>query len=164
MFLDSLNCYHINGRNGGLFVFFPEIGQVIFYKEKEPAKILKYDTLDFSDDTHWITFKNCSSVPEEELGEKLSLGASIKRSMQKLAKGSNPNICFVAENNSENFNTFFKKERGIDKYDLLAKKETIDYLLVIKLSQSEKHTSEPEIRILRIDWAKKIIKYYTSYC
>lgn len=161
MFLDSLNCYHIKGV--GLFVYFPEIDRVIFYEEKKAEKILNYESISFieqeGDQPPWIQFENCTPVPIETLGKKLSVFASIRRSIKSAAKGGPVNIVFTSEYNSSNFKKFFQEER-VNKIDQIIKQNQIDYLIVVKYSTSKRHTANLEYRILRIDWANKIIKYY----
>jgi len=151
MFLDSNNCYHID--RFGLYVYWPEIGKVLFYKEKTSDKILKFDkiTLDTSKGVSQLVFTQCEPIPSDD---KKSLTQKFKAWFKRTV-----DILFYSQNSNNLFKTFFQKERA-EKTDLLTKRGQIDYLLVIKSSKARSHNSKEEPRILRIDWANKIIKYY----
>jgi len=145
MFLDANNCYYIDGQ--GIYVFYPEIGEVLFYKEKTD-KILKFNRI-LLDENAYIVFYECSTIAKSFVGK-----------MKAICK---KNVDFYSQNNNELFKQFFKKER-LDKNkegnDIIGERGQIDYLLVIKSSKILVLASKEEPRILRIDWKNKIIKYY----
>ena len=147
MFLDANNCFYIDGQ--GIYVFYPEIGQVLFYEEKKD-KILKFNTILLDENAH-IVFYECSIMAK-----------SFVEKMKAKCK-ANVDIYFYSQHNNELFKQFFMKER-LDKNkegnDIIGERGQIDYLLVIKSSRKFGHVSKKEQRILRIDWKNKIIKYY----
>ena len=147
MFLDSLNCYHINGV--GIFVFFPEIGQVIFYKEKID-KNQKFNNVDgkMEDGKYKLYFT---------LGK--TTAASTKGLLQSMKSLVRSDILFYSQHDNNNFNDYFLKER-IQKQDHLSAIHQIDYLLVLKQSDKIYGKSKIEHRILRIDWRETTLKYY----
>lgn len=147
MLLDSNNCYHI--PDYGLFVFFPEIGEVLFYSEKD-GKTRIFDEIQF-DDAGNIIFVKCVKDSTVKVTGLLS---KIKAACKK-----ETDIIFCSEKNDQLFATFFVKER-INKQDSLKARKQVDYLLVYKSSAATVHTSLKEVRILRIDWGSSQIKYY----
>ena len=150
MFLDSNNCYYIDGI--GIYVFWPEIGKILFYEEKTKDKTLSFDNIILEEDSgiSKLVFINCK--PDQ--GERRSFTGKLKAFCKR-----NVDILFYSQNSNNLFNIFFQTERE-QKTELLKQRKQIDYLLVIKSSKSTLHTSKEEPRILRIDWANNIIKYY----
>lgn len=149
MFLDSNNCYYIEGV--GLYVFWPEIGKILFYKEKTKDKMLSFDNIKLEDDSEMskLVFINCKPLVKYS-----SLSTKIKTLCKR-----NVDILFYSQNSNNLFNTFFQTERA-DKTELLKQRRQIDYLLVIKSSKSTLHKSKEEPRIVMINWADNTIKYY----
>lgn len=147
MFLDSLNCYHIN--DVGIFVFFPEIGQVIFYKEKID-KNQEFTNVDrkMEDGKYKLYFT---------LGKKTA--ASTKGLLQSMKSLVRSDILFYSQHDNNNFNDYFLNER-IRKQDHLRAIHQIDYLLVLKQSDKIYGKSKIEHRILRVDWHERTLKYY----
>jgi len=148
MFLDNKNCYHIDGY--GLFVFFPEIGDVLFYSEKDFDKNRVFKCVQDPLQKYHHSL--------QEPPQKQGILSRVKSAV-KLACKKETDILFVSENNSENFARFFVTER-MNKAEPVKARGQIDYLLVIKSSNAVLHSSKPEYRILRIDWGKSQIKYY----
>ena len=148
MFLDSNNCYYIDGV--GLFVFWPEIGQVFFYKEKKKDKTLTFtvDALDFD---------NNEIIYTTQLSEKRFIG--------KILGVASVKLFFKSQNTNNLFTQFYEDERS-KKFELMTSRHQVDYLLVLKYSQKYDkkdkiiHISKEEPRIIRIDWGNKQIKYY----
>jgi serine/threonine protein kinase len=150
MFLDANNCYYIN--DVGLYVFYPELSKILFYEEKK-NKTLKFDKISMDDDESRIIFYDCSSTEQKTIFSKA-----------KAVLCKKTDIFFKSQNDNDLFKNFFKTERLNKNLEppnnIIETRGQIDYLLVIKSSQKPYHISKEEHRVLRIDWANKIIKYY----
>ena len=145
MLLDSNNCFHI--ENLGILVFFPEIGDILFYKDKPGDKILTFSGISLGAN-NILSFTGCKPLKTEP-----------KTFIGKVFSKGDRNILFSSANANDLFKNFFIYER-LKKQEIMKQRRQIDYLLVIKQSSSKTHTSKTEPRILRIDWANSIIKYY----
>lgn len=155
MFLDANNFYYI--EDAGIYMFIPELGQVVFYAEK-PDKTIKVKSivLDRQSDPEnpgQMVLTNKIIFPDSEIK-----GTSVYGKFRSMLQGK-VNIFFESEQNPELFIKFFNKER-LEKLEYVKARKQIDYLLVIKHSEKPGHTSKPENRILRIDWYNNIVKYY----
>ena len=136
MFLDSNNCYYIDST--GLYVYWPEIGKVLFYAEKK-GKTLKFVTLELDDDNQTLKYTGST------------------KGLMGLTK--HITLFFKSQNTNEFFANFYITERK-NKMELMKKRGQVDYLLVSKQSVKPGHISKVEYRIVRIDWGKQEIKYY----
>jgi serine/threonine protein kinase len=146
MFLDPLNFLYLDGI--GILCYFAHNNSIYFYKEKSLSKNFTFM------DNKVCFIKDRVIVFESP---KVSTQTFIKKAFRTLTRQVDY-LHLESIYSPKEFKNYYNDER-LKKHDILPP-NTVDYMIMLKNSIKPLHKSSVENRIIRVDWAKKLIKYY----
>lgn len=145
MLLDPANIVYFDGI--GIFIYFPELNRVLFYKEKNKEGL-------FGSDKKFV-FSKC------DLSEDNNIICTKKDKPSNI-------LFFESIHSTEEFKAYFKTRQNPEtRYENIpyfkngdSDEKDVDYFLLQKKSEKLGRKSIVINRIVRINWEKKEIKYY----
>jgi len=131
MFLDSNNCFHLDGI--GLYVFYPEINEIYFYQEKTADKIFTFEPLKINVSLNkntntntiqtWLKFQECKVLDFRSKQKKIN-NNKIAETFRKRTNTLNTlksillktsNLSFYSIYNNNDFANYYNNNRPTNK-------------------------------------------------